>query len=156
VRIGQVKTGHDARKPDCRLQQQPSPERHTERTAKESAAECIGGIVVNQGIQESRDIRGTMLPISIKRHHVTGVLLQRKLYPGLQRGTLPQIGRVRDYSSPGGDRYVPGTVLRAIIDNNHPIASPYKVRDDRTDHCGFIKRRNNDPYRARIDFSTVL
>ena len=112
--------------------------------------------VVNQGIQEPCDIRGTMLAVSIERHHVTGVLLQRKLYPGLQRSTLPQIGRVRNYSRPGGDRNVPGAVLRAIIDDNHPIASPYKVRDDRTDHRGLVKRRNNDPYRARIEFFTML
>ena len=150
VRVREPKPGHDARKPDRRMQQQPALERHALRTAKESAAERIRGIVLNQRIEKPHDIRGTVLPVSIERHNVSGIVLQRELYSGLERSALPQINGVRDHGGADGKRNVPGAVMRTVIDDNHPIVSPYKVRDNWTDDGGLVERRYNDPNRARI------
>ena len=156
VRVGEPKPGHDARKPDRRLQQQPAPKRHAPRTAKEAAPERIGSVVLDQRIEQPQDIRGAVLPVSVERHHETGIVLQRELYPGLERCPLPQIDRVRDDVGADGECNFPGAVMRTVVDDNYPIVSPYKARDNRTDDGALIERRYNDPNRARIKLSTVL
>jgi hypothetical protein len=75
MRVSQSKAGHDAGKPDCRLQQDPAPERHAARAAQEPAAERVGSVVIDQGIDKPDDIGGTVLSVGIERHNVTGALL---------------------------------------------------------------------------------
>ena len=75
--VAKPKARKGACEPDRGLQQKPASERHAVRTAKESTAERIGCLAIRQSIDETRNIRGTVLPIGIKCHDVAGVALQR-------------------------------------------------------------------------------
>lgn len=106
--------------------------------------------MVDQGIDEPRDIGGTVLPVSIESHNVSGALLQRKFDAGLERGALPQIDRVGDDGGAGRERNLAGRVMGAVIDNDDAITSPHEVRNYGTDNCGFVESRNNDPNQSGI------
>src|ERR1700724_1419222 len=123
--IAKPKTRNGAREPDRGLQQKPASERHAVRTAKESAAEGIGWLNIRQSVDETRNIRGTVLPIGIECHDVAGVALQRELDAGLKRCALPKVDRMRDDSGARSQRNLPRCVLRAVIDNRHAVVSAH-------------------------------
>lgn len=156
MRIGEAKAGHDPSKPDCRLQQDAAAQRHAACAAEESAAERIGGVAVDQGVDQPRDIGRSMLSIGIERHNVVGPLRQREFDTGLERGALPQIDRMRDNIGAGRERNLPRRVMRAVVNDNHAIALTHEVRNDRADDCGLVKSRNDDPNRLFIEFFTVF
>ena len=103
------------------------------------------GVVVDQGVDQPRDIGGTVLSVGIESHNIIGTLLQREVDAGLERGALPRIDQVRDNGCAGGERNLPRCVMGAVIDDNHAIASAHEVRNDRAEDCGLVKSRNDDP-----------
>jgi len=109
------------------------------------------GVVVDQGVDQPRDIGGTVLSVGIESHNIIGTLLQREVDAGLERGALPRIDQVRDNGCAGGERNLPRPVMRAVINDNHAIASPHEVRNDGAEDCGLVKSRNDDPNRPRIE-----
>ena len=113
------------------------------------------GVVVDQGVDQPRDIGGTVLSVGIESHNIIGTLLQREVDAGLQRGALPQIDRVRDNSGARRERNLSRRVMGAVIDDNHVIASPHQVRNDGAEDGGLVKSRNDNPNRARISLLTM-
>ena len=112
------------------------------------------GVVVDQGVDQPRDIGGTVLSVGIESHNIIGTLLQREVDACLERGALPQIHRVRDKGGAGGERNLARPVMRAVINDNHAIVSLHEVRNDGAEDRGLVKSRNDDPNRSRIELFT--